>query len=299
MCVANRAMAAPWNVLNDQQDSMSVRDAGWVQLYCRDNQEILDTTLQAYRIAEQLHVPVMVCYDGFLLSHTVMPVELPTSEQVDGFLPPYDEPFTIVDTADPRNIGPVTMADPRNDAEGVSRPGYMEIRAMHNRALLDALDVIPAVDTEWASATGRSWGGLTWEYALNDAEIVLVAAGSIGLQLTATVDDLRAKGVRAGVLGVRAYRPFPAETLATKLSGRKLALVFDKAMSYGFGGPIFNDLRASLLGVDEAPVVFSAICGLGGRDVTPGDLEAAALRAVRDCEGGVRDRAADWLNLAI
>jgi pyruvate/2-oxoacid:ferredoxin oxidoreductase alpha subunit len=299
MCIANRAMAAPWNVLNDQQDSMSVRDAGWIQLYCRDNQEILDTTVQAYRIAEQLHVPVMVCYDGFLLSHTVMPVDVPAPETVDAFLPPYTEPFTIVDTADPRNIGPVVIADPRPDASGTVQPGYMEIRAMHNQALLDALDVIPAVDAQWEAATGRAWGGLTWEYLLDDADVVLVAAGSVTTQLTLAAEELRAAGVAAGVLGIRAYRPFPTESLISRLAGRTMALVYDKSMSYGYGGPIYNDLRAALLGTDGAPVVYSAICGLGGRDVTPGDLEAAALRAVRDYEAGVRDRAADWLNLAL
>ena len=298
MCIVNRAMAAPWNVLNDQQDSMSVRDAGWIQLYCRDNQEILDTTIQAYRIAEQLHVPVMVCYDGFLLSHTVMPVEIPDAKTVDAFLPPMSEPLTIVDVDDPRNIGPVTIADPRDDEHGVTRPGYMEIRAMHNRALIDALEVIPAVDAEWERATGRSWGGLTWEYALTDAEVVLVAAGSIGLQLTATVDDLRAAGMRVGVLGVRAYRPFPAAALRDKLEGRKLVLVFDKAMSYGYGGPICNDLRAALLTAENPPAVFGAICGLGGRDVTPSDLASAVSRAVAEHDSGVRERADDWINLA-
>jgi pyruvate/2-oxoacid:ferredoxin oxidoreductase alpha subunit len=297
MCVANRAMAAPWNVLNDQQDSMSVRDAGWVQLYCRDNQEILDTTVQAYRIAEQLHVPVMVCYDGFLLSHTVMPVEVPTAETVDAFLPPFDNPLTVIDINDPRNIGPVTLADTRADAEGIPQPGYMEIRALHNHALLDALNVIPEVDAEWLAATGRSWGGLTWEYALDDAEIVLVAAGSIGMQLTVAVDELRESGMRVGVLGMRAYRPFPAEELRDQLAGRKFALVFDKSMSYGYGGPICTDLRAALLTAENAPAVFGAICGLGGRDVTPAHLTDAVKRAAADFEAGVRERADDWVNL--
>jgi pyruvate/2-oxoacid:ferredoxin oxidoreductase alpha subunit len=228
-----------------------------------------------------------------------MPVTLPAAETVDAFLPPFDEPFTVVDVADPRNVGPVVTADPRKDAEGITRPGYMEIRAQLDRALHDALAVIPEVDAEWAAATGRAHGGLTWEYALDDAEIVLVAAGSIGMQLTVTVDELRAKGMRIGVLGVRAYRPFPAEALASKLTGRKLALVFDKALSYGFGGPIFNDIRAALFGLEGAPVVFSAICGLGGRDVTPADLAAAVQRAVDDHQDGARNRAADWINLAL
>ena len=299
MCIVNRAMAAPWNVLNDQQDSMSVRDAGWIQLYCRDNQEILDTTIQAYRIAEQLHVPVMVCYDGFLLSHTVMPVEIPTAETVDGFLPPFTNPLTIVDADDPRNIGPVTLADPRADATGEPRHGYMEVRALHHQALLDALSVIPQVDSEWAVATGRQWGGLTWEYLLDDADLVLVAAGSLTTQLTIAVEELRAQGVRAGVLGIRAYRPFPAETLVVKLAGKRLALVFDKAMSYGYAGPICADIRAALFGAEDAPAVFGAVCGLGGRDVTPADLTSAALRAAADYEDGVRDRTADWINLKL
>jgi pyruvate/2-oxoacid:ferredoxin oxidoreductase alpha subunit len=297
MCIANRAMAAPWNVLNDQQDSMSVRDAGWVQLYCRDNQEILDTTVQAYRIAERLHLPVMVCYDGFLLSHTMMPVSVPDAEAIDAFLPPFTEPWTVVDPADPRNIGPVTLADPRADEEGVPRPGYMEIRAHHHRALLDALDVIPAVDADYGAAVGRTWGGLTWEHLLDDAEVVLVAAGSLGTQLTLVAETLRAEGVKAGVLGIRAYRPFPVEALRGKLSGRHLALVFDKALSYGYEGPICSDLRGSLLGVEGAPAVFGAVCGLGGRDVSPDHLADAARRAIADAAAGATTRPTDWINL--
>jgi pyruvate/2-oxoacid:ferredoxin oxidoreductase alpha subunit len=290
-------MAAPWNVLNDQQDSMSVRDAGWVQLFCRDNQEILDTTVQAYRIAERLHVPVMVCYDGFLLSHTMMPVAVPTPEQVDAFLPPFTQPFTVVDPDDPRNIGPVVLADPRADESGAVRGGYMEIRALHHRALLDALNVIPETDAEYASAVGRSWGGLTWEHLLDDAEVVLVAAGSLGTQLTVTAEQLRAEGVKAGVLGIRAYRPFPVEALRHKLAGRRLALVFDKALSYGYEGPICSDLRGAMLGADGAPAVFGAVCGLGGRDVSPEDLAEAARRALADLDAGARTRETHWINL--
>lgn len=298
MCIANRAMAAPWSVLNDQQDSMSVRDAGWVQLYCRDNQEILDTTIQAYRIAEQIHVPVMVCYDGFLLSHTVMPVEIPTAEQLAGYLPPY-EPLQVVDPADPRNIGPVTLADPRPDAEGELRHGYMEFRALHQRANLSALEVVPRADAELAERTGRTWGGLTWEHLLDDAEVVLVAAGSIGVQLTLVAEQLREQGVKAGVLGIRAYRPFPVDALREKLLGRQLAIVFDKALSYGYEGPICADLKAALYGQPEAPVVFGTINGLGGRDVTPDNLREATLRAMADLEDGVRDRAAEWVDLRL
>lgn len=295
MCIANRAMAAPWNVLNDQQDSMSVRDAGWIQLYCRDNQEILDTTVQAYRIAEQLNLPVMVCYDGFLLSHTVMPVEVPDEAAIDAFLPPRPEPLQVVDVADPRNVGPVTMADPRPDADGVLHHGYLEIRQQHHDALLAALDVVPAVDAEYAEKVGRAWGGLTWEYLLDDADVVLVAAGSLGTQLTVAAEQLREQGVRAGVLGVRCYRPFPAEALAAKLSGRRLALVFDKALSYGYEGPICSDLRGALLGHDSMPSVFGAVCGLGGRDVNVAQLVEATTTALADLDAGVGVRPTAWI----
>jgi len=295
MCVANRAMAAPWNVLNDQQDSMSVRDAGWVQLYCRDNQEILDTTIQAYRIAEKLHVPVMVCYDGFLLSHTVMPVEVPDAEAVDAFLPPFTDPLQVVDPADPRNVGPVVMADPRADAGGVTCHGYLEIRQLHQQALIAALETVPAVDADWAAATGRAWGGLTWEHLLDDADVVLVAAGSLGTQLTLVAEQLRSEGVMAGVLGVRCYRPFPAEELRRKLARRKLAVVFDKAMSYGYEGPICGDLKAALSAGPCAPTVYGEVCGLGGRDVTPAQLAEAVRRAIADHADGALMRPTEWL----
>ncbi|MBW6469552.1 MAG: pyruvate ferredoxin oxidoreductase [Coriobacteriia bacterium] len=297
MCVANRAMAAPWSVLNDQQDSMSVRDAGWVQLYCRDNQEILDTTVQAFHIAEELNVPVMVCYDGFLLSHTMMPVDVPDAGTVDGFLPPRTAPLQIVDTADPRNVGPVTLADPRPDADGVLQPGYMEFRAMHHAALLEALDAVPAADRAWAGITGRSSGGLLSEYLLDDADTVLVAAGSLVTQLTLVADELRAEGVRAGVLGIRCYRPFPVGALRDRLAGRSLAVVFDKALSYGYQGPICEDLKAALYDGADSPAVHGVVCGLGGRDVTPVQLASAVREARADLEAGIRDRAPYWIGL--
>jgi pyruvate/2-oxoacid:ferredoxin oxidoreductase alpha subunit len=254
--------------------------------------------VQAYRIAERLHLPVMVCYDGFLLSHTMMPVSVPDAAEVDAFLPPFTDPWTVVDPADPRNVGPVTLADPRADASGIKQPGYMEVRAFHHRALLDALEVIPEVDAAYGAAVGRSWGGLLWEHMLDDAEIVLVAAGSLAMQLTLTAEALRAEGIRAGVLGIRAYRPFPVEALRERLAGRTLALVFDKALSYGYEGPICSDLRGSLLGFDGAPAVFGTVCGLGGRDVTPEHLVDAAHRAVADVRAGARTRETEWIGLA-
>jgi len=275
---------------------MSVRDAGWIQLYCRDNQEILDTTVQAFRIAEETHLPVMVCYDGYLLSHTAMPVFVPDEAAVSEFLPAY-RPLAVVDPADPRNIGPVTLPSSREDSEGTLRPGYMEFRALHQQALLDALDTIIGVDAEWASVAGRSWGGLTWEYRVDDAQVLLVAAGSLSTQLMLAVDRLRAEGTLAGVLGIRAYRPFPADALRQTLVGRSLVIVYDKALSYGYEGPICSDVKAAVSGAPGAPPVFGAVCCLGGRDVTPEDLADTARRALGDLRSGVCNRSTEWVNL--
>jgi pyruvate/2-oxoacid:ferredoxin oxidoreductase alpha subunit len=305
MCCANRAMAAPWNVLNDQQDAMSVRDAGWVQLYCRDNQEILDTTLQAYRIAALAHLPVLVCYDGFLLSHTTMPVDIPAQATVDEFLPP-SSPLPIIDLADPRNIGQVTLADPRADSRGVLCHGYMELRALHHQALLEAIRIIPEVDEAFGRAFGRTWGGLTWNHLLDDAEVVFVAAGSLGMELTVAAEMLRKEGLRAGVLGIRAYRPFPVEAVRSALAGKRLVIIFDKALSYGYEGPICSDVRAALSGPQGDPgqpvawpIVYGAVAGLGGREVAASHLVDAARRALSDLSAGVHERRTDWINLKL
>lgn len=296
MGCANRAMSAPWNVLNDQQDAMSQRDHGWIQIYCRNNQEIFDTFLQAFRIAEQILLPVMVCYDGFILSHTVMPVDIPDPATVDAYLPPY-QAQTILDPADPRNINPVTLADPRLNGEGVLCHGYMEFRAMLQQAHSDAMDAIVVADEEFAACFGRRWGGLTWSYLLDDADIVLVAAGSLAGEATITADSLRASGVRAGVLGIRSYRPFPGQALAEQLAGARLVIVFDKSVSYGYGGPICLDLRAALQEHGMTTPVHSYIVGLGGRDVKARELEDAANESIAWPAG--ESKPESWVNLQL
>ncbi|MBW7864768.1 MAG: pyruvate ferredoxin oxidoreductase [Candidatus Hydrogenedentes bacterium] len=296
-CV-NRAMAAPWSVLNDQQDSMSQRDAGWIQLFCRNNQEILDTVIQAYRIAETVYVPVMVCYDGYILSHTVMPVEAPTQGQVDRFLPPFS-PRTILDPARPKNINQVTFANPRLDERGVLCHGYMELRHLHQEALEKARETIAAVDAEYALVTGRSHGGLLWEDRAGDAEVLFVAAGSIASEATVAVDQLRDEGIAAGVVGIRSYRPFPGVELRAALRRAKLVLVFDKSLSYGNEGPICADLKAALYGGQVQPAVRGHIAGLGGRDVKAHEMAGAARTALRELELGVEPAPMAWLNCQI
>lgn len=264
MCVANRAMAAPWSVLNDQQDSMSQRDAGWIQIFCRNNQEILDTVIQAYRIAESLYIPVMVCYDGYLLSHTVMPVRIPEQKLVTQFLPPY-EPHTILDPANPKNLNQVTLSDPRVNPDGTLCHGYMEFRYLLEEALEAAPETIARADREFGEHFGRSWGGLCWEYQLQDADVVLMAAGSITMEASVAVDKLRAEGVKAGVLGVRVYRPFPKDAVRKALKNARTVCVFDKSLSYGNEGPICADLKSALYDTELRPHVHGYIAGLGGR----------------------------------
>lgn len=296
MGCANRAMSAPWSVLNDQQDSMSQRDQGWIQLFCRNNQEILDTFLQGFRIAEQVKLPVMVCYDGYILSHTVMPVEIPEQEQVDAYLPPY-EVHTVLDPEAPRNINPVTLADPRPNGEGVLCHGYMEFRYLMEQAHQEALDTIVTADQEFEACFGRSWGGLTWSHALDDAEVVLVAAGTVASEATLAADTLREQGVNVGVLGLRAYRPFPATALATQLQQAKLVIVFDKSLSYGYGGPINIDVQAALFRHKLTPEVHSYIAGLGGRDVKARELADAVKESIDWTKEKKAPKPTAWINL--
>lgn len=296
-CV-NRAMAAPWSVLNDQQDSMTQRDAGWIQIFCRNNQEVLDTFIQAFRIAEKMYVPVMVCYDGYILSHTVMPVDVPSQEQVDRFLPPY-QPHTQLDPDHPKNINPVTLADPRPNGDGVLCHGYMEHRYLHQEALLKSLDTVVEVDQEFGKIFGRKWDGLYWQYQADDAEVLLMCAGSLASEATVAVDQLREEGVRAGVVGLRLYRPFPRQALAEAVRHARLVTVFDKSLSYGNEGPICCDLKSALFDAETAPAVHGYIAGLGGRDVKSRELAAAAKKSLALLDEGQRAKPAEWINCLI
>ena len=296
-CV-NRAMAAPWNILNDQQDAMSQRDTGWIQIYARDNQEILDSIIQAYKIAETVYVPVMVCYDGYILSHTVMPVEIPRQKDVDRFLPRY-EPHTILDPSDPRNLNQVTLANPRLNSIGDLCHGYMEFRYLLQEAIEGCSETIVAVDREFGETFGRSCGGMTWSYRLEDADLILMAAGSLATQATVAADELRAQGYKAGVLGLRVYRPFPKGDLIEATSKAGLVLVLDKSISYGNEGPICSDLKSALYGSKSRPVVHGYICGLGGRDIKVRELTEAAIRSLLWVRETKSAKPTEWLNCQI
>ena len=284
-CV-NRAIGAPWNVLNDQQDSISQRDTGWIQIYARNNQEILDSIIQAYKIAETVYVPVMVCYDGYVLSHTEMPVDVPSQEDIDRFLPPY-KPHTILDPANPKNYNLVTLADPRANTEGMLCHGYMELRYLLQEALQNSKETITKVGQEFGELFGRSYANMFWEDKLDDADIVIVAMGSLAMEAIVAADILRKEGHQVGILGLRVFRPFPAADLAKALKKSRLIVVFDKNISYGSEGATCSEIKSALYGNHMNAVIRNFIVGLGGRDVKARELAEAVNKSLLSLKEGV------------
>jgi pyruvate/2-oxoacid:ferredoxin oxidoreductase alpha subunit len=284
-CV-NRALGAPWNILNDQQDSISQRDTGWIQIYARNNQEILDTIIQAYKIAETAYIPVMVCFDGYILSHTEMPVEVPSQENVDKFLPPYKS-HTILDPSNPKNYNLVTLADPRVNADGVLCHGYMELRYLLQEALQNSAETILKVGKEFGKLFGRDYGSLFWEDGVDDADIVIVAMGSLAMEATVAAEMLREEGHKVGVLGLRVFRPFPKAALIKALEKARLVAVFDKNISYGSEGATCSEIKSALYGSNAKAAIRNFIVGLGGRDVKARELADAVRNTLPTLKSGV------------
>jgi pyruvate ferredoxin oxidoreductase alpha subunit len=280
MACVNRAIGAPWSVLNDQQDSISQRDTGWIQVYARNNQEIIDSIIQAYRIAEQVHVPVMVCYDGYLLSHAQMPVNIPSQDDVDKFLPSY-QPHTVLDPQNPKNYNLVTLANPRLNTVGELCHGYMEIRQLLQEALEDSLNIISKTGREFNKIFKRNYSNLFWSDGIDSADAVIVAMGSLAMEALVASETLKDHGIKTGVLGVRVFRPFPKLALANALRGAKRIIVFDKDISYGNEGALCTEIKAALYDSGSRVIIKNYIAGLGGRDVRAGELADTVERAIR------------------
>lgn len=286
MGIANREMISPQSVWGGPQDSLTVRDAGWIQLYVEDNQEILDMMIQAYKIAEDPRVllPVNVCYDGFYLSHMTEDVVVPDQAQVDGFLPPYRPTHVILDPERPMSVDPLT-------------PGYLlqGYRQGHLQAMEDAKSVIEQVEREFADRFGRSYGGLVEEYRCDDAEIVMVSLGSCVGALKVAVDDARQAGVKVGVLKIRALRPFPKERIRQALAGRKAIGVVDRNVSFGWNtGIIHQEVSAAIKDLGGMPTV-PFIGGLGGEDLTVELLRQAIDHTAEAARTGCAPDRAIWL----
>ena len=254
MTVANRAIGAPINIWNDHSDSMSQRDSGWIQLYAESNQEAVDLHVQAFKLAEEVSLPVMVCMDGFVLTHAYEAVNVPTQAQVDAFLPPF-EPRQVLDPEDPVTIG--AMVGPE---------AFTEVRYLMHAKQMQALDVVPEIASEFAAAFGRTSGGLLRSYRSADAETIVVALGSVLGTIEEVVDELREQGVKIGALGVKCFRPYPLDEVRAALSQATRVVVLEKAFAVGVGAIVGQNVRLALSGL---PVEFhDVVGGLGGRAIT-------------------------------
>jgi pyruvate ferredoxin oxidoreductase alpha subunit len=280
MTVANRAIGAPINIWNDHSDSMSQRDSGWIQLYAETNQEAVDLHIQAFKLAEELSLPVMVCMDGFILTHAFEAVDIPTQAEVDAFLPPF-EPRQVLDPDEPITIG--AMVGPE---------AFTEVRYLLHAKQMEALDAIPEIANEFAQAFGRDSGGLVRSYRTDGAETIVVALGSVLGTIEEVVDELREQGAKIGAVGVKCFRPYPLEEIRAALEGAQRIVVLEKAFAVGVGGIVGQNVRLALAGLPS--VVYDVVAGLGGRPITRKSLHKL-LADVR--EGTIEPHRLTFLDL--
>ena len=286
MADINRAMAPGWTVWTDQNDSLSQRDTGWIQLYCESNQEVLDTTVQAFKLAEAVDLPVMVVLDAFYLSHTYEPVDIPEPAEVDDFLPKRVARYRL-DTSEPHSYG--ALATPAV---------YMEMRLRQQEAMAQALTVLDAVDEEWGRRFGRRYGAIEC-YRTEDAELVLVVSGTVTSTARHVVNQLRAKGEKVGLVKARLFRPFPTEAMRGALAGVPHVAVLDRNISPGRSGIFAEEIRSALYDLDpkRRPAIHGYIVGLGGRDVRPETILDCVDRARAAARDGTPEREDVWVGV--
>ncbi len=260
----NRAIAPPWNIWGDQSDSLSQRDTGWIQLYCESNQEVLDTVIQAYRIAESVRLPVMVVLDAYILSHTSEPVEIPTMEEVDQFLLPYYPEYSI-DPQGPKSFS--TIATPDH---------FLEFRYKTQKAMEQVPEIAQKVDDAFKSRFGRGYGAIE-RYGKEEAEILLITSGTVTSTSRVVIRKLIEKGVSVAGIKIKRFRPFPSEEIYREIKGAKKVAIIDRNLSAGVGGIFAQELKASLYSRGERPQIFGFISGLGGRDITLELIEESVL----------------------
>ncbi len=267
MTIANRSLGAPLSIWNDQQDSISLRDSGWIQLYAEDNQEATDLHYLAYRVSEDHRVllPSLVCFDGFILSHTYEPVDMITQEQADSYVPAF-RPYHRLDAADPISFGLFASPD-----------YYMEFRYAIDQAMNQARSVLPEAGRVFSEMFGRDYSGLVEAYRLDDADCAIVAMGSICGTVKDAIDEMRNAGKKVGLLKIRAFRPFPVKEVQKALSGVSTVAVLDKNISLGSKGAVALEIRDALYG-SQIPV-HDYIIALGGRDVRKKDIAAVVAGA--------------------
>jgi len=300
MSVVNRALSAPINIHCDHSDAMSERDIGWLQIYAENSQEAYDSIIQAFKIAENLDVilPTMVGLDGFVLSHTLENVEVLPDQAVKSFVGTRQVPRVMnhkgdivpfkLDPANPLTIGPLDIHD-----------YYFEHKRQQEESMRKALDVIKQVHADYAKLSGRSYGnGLVEAYNLDDAEIAVVCIGSTAGTVKTVVDELREKGIKAGLLRLRAFRPLPVEDIVSNLAGKKAVAVMDRACSFGGnGGPLFHEIRHSVYDLTDKPQLVNYIYGLGGRDIPPKLINSIYSDLQKIAQTGQVDKTIQFLGL--
>jgi pyruvate ferredoxin oxidoreductase alpha subunit len=289
MGVANRALSGPINIHNDHSDSMLARDSGWLQLFAEDCQEAYDSIVQAFRIGEDKRVslPVMVCLDGFILSHSVEPVEIiePTDKKtIDGFLPPRD-PLYKLDVDAPIAEGLLALPE-----------FYMEIKRGQQEAMLISKDVVKEVVEDFGERWGRYYP-IVEPYKMDDAEVALVTMGSVTGTARATVDELREEGKQVGLVKLRCYRPFPVEEMQYALKDVQACAVLDKSVSFGYSGPTYADTASAMYTAKARPLLKDFIVGLGGKDVTVGGLKTMYEKLYADLNKGEVEQPVEWIGL--
>lgn len=286
MAQVNRSMGAPWTILPGHDDTIAQRDSGWIQAYCSQAQEVLDMIIQAYKIAEdrRVMVPFMVCFEGFVISHCYELVDVPSQEAVDGFLPPYD-PLYKLDVDDPMTITAFAEAD-----------WWLGFKKLHNEAVEATKKVVEEVDESFLKHFGRSYGGLIGFYRMDDAKVALITMGSLSLTSKLIVDKFRREGVKLGLVNLRFFRPFPREKLIEALESVEGVCIVERNVSPGaYGGAVFNELRSTLYSTDLRPLVLDFLAGMGGRDVTPAELEMMVSKTLRAVELRKVEHEVEWI----
>ena len=276
MMNGNRTVAAPWNIYSDQRDSLAMRDSGWMQVYVENAQEALDMVIQSYKIAENSSVstPIMICLDGFILTHTYELVDVPAQEVVDSYLPSFQPTENILDLEHPKSL-----------CISVSPEWQTEFRYQQHKSMLAAKAIIGETDDSFRQVFGRSHGGLVEAYRCEDAEAVLICMGSVAGTAKVVVDKMRKAGYRVGLLKVRFYRPFPQAEVAELLKSVKAVGVIDRDLSFGYQGALYTDTKAALYraGTDLPPTI-NFVAGLSGRDITARHLEMMFEKLIRSSE---------------
>ena len=287
LTLINRALSAPINIHADHSDSMGARDAGWIQLYSENNQEAYDNLIMAPRIAEHMDVrlPVMVCMDGFIISHCVQTMQTEDDDRVKAFVGEFTTTYPVLDTENPATWGALDLQD-----------YYIEHKRSQHMAMQNAKRVIREVSDDFYEVFGRKYD-LFESYRLDDAERVIIAINSIAGEIKEVVDDRRAKGDKVGLLKIRSFRPFPYEEIAQALEGVKIVTVLDRSESMGAYGPLFTEIRTALFDAAGKPLVYNRMYGLGGRDLFMEDIDQLFEENKAYLKAGKAEKVFDYLNV--